>query len=95
MCPDEKVQELALKSTNASKKRLNFSNCVAEAKKQRTAEDSEDLENSFEQLEMDRVEEPTRKRGRPKKYLSKPNLPGAAVDRGRLLSFLSFYCRVD
>ena len=57
--------------TNASalKKRLNFSNYVVEGEKQRTAEDSEDLENSFEQLEIDRVEEPTRKRGRPKKIL--------------------------
>ena len=33
-------------------------------------DDNEDLENSFEQQEIDRMEEPIRKKGRPKKMLA-------------------------
>ena len=39
-------------------------------KKQRTANIHDDLENSFEQREIDRIEEPVRKKGRPKKVLA-------------------------
>ena len=33
-------------------------------------DDNEDLENSFEQQEIDRMKEPIRKRGRPKRVLA-------------------------
>ena len=33
-------------------------------------DDNKDLENSFEQQEIDRMEEPIGKRGRPKKVLA-------------------------
>lgn len=62
------VQEMALKAKNSSKKRLNFSGNNPPAKgKKRTLTDPDDLENSFEQREIDSIEEPVRKRGRPKK----------------------------
>ena len=39
-------------------------------KKQRTANIHDDLENSSEQREIDSIEEPVRKKGRPKKVLA-------------------------
>ena len=39
-------------------------------KKQRTANIHDDLENSFEQREIDSIEEAVRKKGRPKKVLA-------------------------
>ena len=39
-------------------------------KKQRTANIHDDLENSSEQQEIDSIEEPVRKKGRPKKELA-------------------------
>ena len=43
---------------------------IPKVKKQRTANVHDDLENSFEQREIDGIEEPIRKRGRPKKVLA-------------------------
>ena len=49
-------------------------------KMQRTANIRDDLENSFEQRKIDSIEEPVRKRGRPKKVLAESQ-PAFSLDK--------------
>ena len=55
-------------------------------------DDNEDLENSFEQQEIDRMEEPIRKRGRPKKVLADVQ---TAKCRGRPRKNAELFVRLD
>ena len=60
-------------------------------KKQRTANIHDDLEDSFEQREIDSIEEPVRKKDDCKKYWLNRSLQSALIDRERLLRF----CRLS
>ena len=60
-------------------------------KKQRRANVHDDLENSFEQGEIDSIEEPVQKKDDRKKYWLNRSLQSALVDRERLPRF----CRLS